>query len=179
MSGQEKAAPAAAGRGLEDDRIAHGFGHFQRLFGGLDDSLRSGQDRNARLLHGGAGVLLEAHGFDDGRFGPDESDPAGFADIGETGVFAEEAVAGVDGIDVGNFSGADDRRDVEVAAGALGGADADGLIGKANVERVAIRFRVDSDGADTEFLARADDAERDLAPIGDENLLEHLSGGGR
>jgi hypothetical protein len=46
-------------------------------------------------------------------------------------------------------------------------ADADGLVGKTHVQRIAVGFTVDRDRADAEFLARADDAQRNLATIRD------------
>ena len=41
------------------------------------------------------------------------------------------------------------------------------------MQRVAVELGVDGDGADAELAARPDDADRDLAPIGDEHLVEH------
>ncbi len=59
----------------------------------------------------------------------------------------------MDGVDVGDFSGGDDGGDVEIAVGGARRADADGLVGKADVERVAVGFAVDGDGANAEFPA--------------------------
>ena len=43
------------------------------------------------------------------------------ADFGEIGVLAEQAVAGMDGVHVGDFRGADDGGNIEVAARSCGG----------------------------------------------------------
>ena len=43
------AAPAAAGRGLQDDRVADARGDFQRLFGALAECLRSRAGSARRL----------------------------------------------------------------------------------------------------------------------------------
>ena len=52
-------------------------------------------------------------------------------------------------------------------------AERERLVGQADVQRVAVELGVDRDGADAELAARADDAHRDLAAIGDEHLVEH------
>ena len=105
--------------------------------------------------------------------GADEADVAAFADIREVGVFGEEAVAGVDGIDVGDFGGADQAVDAEVAL--LGGTftNTDGFIGHLDVHGVGVGLGVDGDGADVELLARADDADGDFAAVSDQDFLEH------
>ncbi len=77
----------------------------------------------------------------------------GLADLGEIGVLGEEAVAGMDRVDIGDFRGADDLRNVQIAFAAARRPDADGFIGKANVERVAIGLRINGDGANAQFLA--------------------------
>jgi hypothetical protein len=41
------------------------------------------------------------------------------------------------------------------------------------VQRFPIRFRKDGNGANAELLTRAIYAQRDLATVGDENLLEN------
>jgi hypothetical protein len=41
------------------------------------------------------------------------------------------------------------------------------------VEGGGVGLRVDGDGRDGHLAARADDPHRDLAAVGDENLLKH------
>ena len=53
------------------------------------------------------------------------------------------------------------------------GADADRLVGVPQVQRVLVDLGVDGDGLDAELLAGADDPQGDLAPVRDENALEH------
>ena len=88
-------------------------------------------------------------------FGPMNLMPRRFADLGEVGVLAQKAVAGMDGVDVGDLRRADDRRNVEIAARALGRPDADGLVGEAHVRAVAVGLGVDGDRLDPQFLAGA------------------------
>ena len=53
-----------------------------------------------------------------------------------------------------------------------GGPIGYGLVGEAHVQRVAVGLGVDRDRADPHLVAGADDAHRDLAAVGDEDLLE-------
>ena len=55
----------------------------------------------------------------------------------------------------------------------VGRADADRLVGELDRERVAIRLAVGDDRLDPEGPAGAQDPERDLAAVGDEDLAEH------
>src|SRR5581483_11785898 len=81
----------------------------------------------------------------------------------------------MNGIDIGNLGRADDRSNVQIAARALGRTDADSFVGKPHVQAVLVGFRVHRDRLYPEILARADDANSDLASIGDEYLLKHIS----
>ena len=51
--------------------------------------------------------------------------------------------------------------------------DADGLVGEGHVPRLGVGLGVHGDGRDAELAAGADDAHGDLAPVGDEDLVEH------
>src|SRR5208282_85997 len=55
------AAPAAAGRGLDDDRKTDLARPFLRFFGSSDHSIRTGNDLHSVLFHGGASFFLFAH----------------------------------------------------------------------------------------------------------------------
>jgi hypothetical protein len=93
-----------------------------------------------------------------------------FDDLGEARILGEKAVAGVDGVGMADLGRRDDRRDVEIGFRRRRRADADRLIGEADVHRVGVGGRMDRDGADAHFVAGAVDAKRDLAAIGDEDL---------
>ena len=79
------------------------------------------------------------------------------AHLGEIGVFGEEAIAGMDRVHIGDFRGADHLRNVQVALAAARRTDANGLVGEADVKRVAVRLRINGDGPNAEFLAGAQD----------------------
>ncbi len=55
------ATAAAAGLGLEDDRIADLFRDTYGFFCGCNHAVRAGQNRNVRGLHGLTGFFLFAH----------------------------------------------------------------------------------------------------------------------
>src|SRR5262249_35036683 len=85
-------------------------------------------------------------------------------------VLAQESIAGMDGVDIRDLGRADDGGDVQIAARALGGPDANGLVGETRMQAVTVGFRIDRDSADAEFLARANDPPGDFAAIRDEDL---------
>jgi hypothetical protein len=82
----------------------------------------------------------------------------------------------MDRIGIRDLGRGDDRGDVEVALGAGGRADADRLVGLAQVERIGVGRGVDGHGLDAELAAGADHALCDLAPVGDQDAPEHQSG---
>src|SRR5439155_5337393 len=63
--------------------------------------------------------------------------------------------------------------DREVALAGGRGADGVGFVGEADVERVAVGLGEDGDGGEPGLAARPDEADRDLAAVGDEDLTEH------
>ena len=121
----------------------------------------------------GLGLGLQAHLADRLVGRADELEVAAPADLGEVRVLAEEAVAGVDRLDVGHLGGGDDPGDVQVAVGAGGLADADGAVGQVEVRGVAVGLGIDRDDLDAQLLARADDPEGDLTAVGHQNPLKH------
>ena len=105
--------------------------------------------------------------------GPMNSKPLRAADLGEVGVLAQEAVAGMDRLDVGHLGGGDDPRTVQVAVGAGGLADADGSVGLGQVGGVAVGLRIDRHDLDVELLAGADHSQCDFAAVGHQDPLKH------
>src|SRR5665647_2169160 len=79
----------------------------------------------------------------------------------------------MDRVGARDLRGGDEARDLEVRLARRRRPDADIVVGKADVERLAIGFGVDGNRLDVELAARADDSERDLAAIGDQDFLEH------
>ena len=104
---------------------------------------------------------------------PDELDAVLAAERAELGALGEEPVAGVDGLGAGLQGRLDEGRHHEVALRRRRRADADGLVGEPHVQAVLVGLGVDGDRPHAELLAGADDADGDLAAIGDEDLAEH------
>ena len=128
------AAPAAALGGLDHQRKAD-FGRDS--LGRVFVRHHSGAARNDRQARGGhfrARAVLFAHHANHFRRRPDKGDVRGLADFGEIGILGKKSVAGMDGVHIGNFRGADHLRNVQVALAAARRPDANGLIGKAHVQ---------------------------------------------
>ena len=106
---------------------------------------------------------------------PDELDFAALADLREMRVLGEKSVAGMDRIDVADFGRAHDAIDLQITIGARRRADADRFVGQLHMERIDVRLGVNRERADAEFLAGANDAQRDFAAIGDQDFFEHQS----
>src|SRR5579864_5388398 len=80
----------------------------------------------------------------------------------------------MDRIDAGDLRRADDVRYVEVRARRLRRPDAIRFVRHADVKRIAVGLGEDRDRLHAELFARADDAQRDLAAVGDQYFVEHV-----
>ena len=167
-------APATAGDCLQHDGVADGACASRALGLVFEDAVGAGQDGDFGLLHGLARGGFFAHEARDLGRRADELDVGGAADLGEVGVLAEQAVAGMDGVDIGDLGGGDDGGDVEVALGGARRADADGLVGKLDVQAVPVRLAVDGDGADA-HLRHAQMTRRAISPRFAIRILRNMS----
>ncbi len=77
---------------------------------------------------------------------------------------------------VSDFRGADDRRHVEITGVRRRRTDANGLVGEQNVFEAVVGRGVHGDGLNAQLAAGAQDSQRDLAAVGDNDLLEHSQG---
>ena len=167
------AAAAPPFGGFDHDWIADLVGGFHCGVFVRDDAVAAGNDRETSFRHFGAGAVFLTHHADHVRRRADERNVRGLTDLGKVCVLRKETVAGMDGVYVGDFGGADNLRDIEIALGTARGPDANGFIGKTDVERMAIGFGIDGDRADAQLFARCKDAERNLTTIGNKDFLEH------
>lgn len=139
------------------------------------NSLLGAGDNGSTHLNGDtAGSGLETHPFDRLPGGADEFDAGIAARFCEGGVFAQKTVAGMDGFGIGSTSGFDNPGGDEIAFRRGAGADAHGLIRHLDVEGGAVGFGKDSDAGDSHLAKGADDADRNLAAIGDKHFSEQL-----
>ncbi len=169
------AAATAARHRLDDDRIPEILGDLQRLLFAVDRTVAAREDRDAGFLHGAARAGLVPKEPDHVGRRPDELDVAGLADLRQIRALGEEPVPGMDRVGAGDLCRADDGRHAQIAVRAAGRADADVLVREAHVQRVLVRLGPDRHRLDTQFPAGADDAQGDLAAVGDQNFLEHES----
>ena len=131
-----------------------------------------------RRLGGALGLDLVAHDADVLGLGADELHVVVGEDFGKAGVLRQEAVAGMHGVGAGDLAGGENIGDVEIAVFRRRRADADALVGKTHVHGVGVGGGMHGDGRNAEFLAGAQDAQRDLAAIGDQDFIEHRVGPG-
>src|SRR5262245_65924165 len=94
-------------------------------------------------------------------------------DLGKARVLGKETVTGMDGVGAGDFAGCEQRRNIEIAVARGRWADANALVGEPNVHGVIVGGRVHRYGGNAKLLAGAQDAQRNLSAIGDQDLFEH------
>ena len=74
---------------------------------------------------------------------------------------------------IGDFRGTDHSRNIQITLRQLRRPNADGFVGKAHRERMAVSLAIDGDRADPQFLAGANDAQGYLPAVSNKDLLEH------
>jgi hypothetical protein len=158
---------------LDDYWEPNTFCNFQRFLGFLDGAIASWYDGNAGFLNGFAGQRFVTHKLNGLRFWADKFDVAAFTLLSEIGILGKKPIPRVDGIDVGDFGGADDTVGLQVALTAWRGSDTNGPIRQLNMEGLVIGLRVDRNRLDSQFFTSADDAQSDFASISNENFLKH------
>ncbi len=167
----EPPSSATVGR-LDGHRVAVFVGQAAGLALGLERLEGSGHPGHTGLFSGPSRTDLVSHDGNRvrGRAHPHESlidDP-----LGEVGVLGEEAVAGMDGGGAGLPSHFQQAIDVEVGLGRRRRPDVPRLVGQLDVQRLTVDFRVDGNGAHPQLASPANDPERDLAPVGDEDGVD-------
>ena len=168
------AAAAAAAGGLDDHRVADVAGDAQVLIRILAQrAVGAGHAGHAVGLHHLDGRDLVAHQADGLGLGADEHEAALFDALGEVRVLGQEAVAGMDRHRVGDFRGADDGRHVQVALRGGRRPDAHRLVRQQHVLEAVVGGGMHGHGLDAQLAAGPQDPQRDLAAVGDDELLDH------
>ena len=167
------ALATATGGSLDEHRVANLFGDAGRFLCGLDGAVGAGDRGNAELGHGRLGMGLVAELLDGLGARADEDDVVVGTGARELRALREETVAGVDGLCTGDLSRTDDVLDHQIGLGRGCRADADGLVGELDGQRVRVGLGVDDDGLHAELMRSADDANRDLAAVRDKDLVKH------
>src|SRR6516225_1839132 len=168
------ATAAATAGSLDDYRVTDVAGDAQVLVRVLTErTVRTRHTRDAMPLHHTDGGHLVPHGAD--GLGPraDEHEAAVLDALGKVRVLGEEAIAGMDGDRVSDFRCRDDCRHVEVALRGGRWSDAYRLIRKQHVLEAVVGGGVNGHRLDAQLAARAQDPQRDLAAVGDDDLFDH------
>ena len=132
-------------------------------------------DRHPGVLHPPASLGLVAHGSNGRRRRADEGEASLLHRLRERGSLRQESVSGVDRIGA-RFTGRRDQAlDGEIALGRARGADGYRLVRRAHVGAPPVNGGVDGNGFQPFLVACANDAESDLAAVGDEDAL-HRTG---
>jgi hypothetical protein len=118
---------------------------------------------------------LVAHRLDRRRRRADEDHARRLQRGGEVAVFRQEAIARMHRLGPGLRRRLHDLVDHDI--GLRGGrrADMHRLVRHLDMQRVAVGVGIDGDGRDAHLARGLDDAAGDLAPVGDQDLLEHGS----
>ncbi len=167
-------APAAGGR-LDHDGIADVVGNPDR-FRYIGDGVhmaRHGAD--ARRVGELLGLDLVAHRRDRAGRWADEGDAFSLEGAREVGILRQEAVTRMHRVS----AGIPDRREYpvhhQIAFGCRRRPDVHRLVGHPDVQRSSIGVRIDRHRRNAHVAGRANDAARDFAAVGDENLLKHAT----
>ena len=157
LADRAHALAAAAGRGLDEQRVADSLGRPDERLVRLVRVVVAGRDRDAEARGELAGGRLVAHRPDGGRWGADPADPGCDHALGEVGVLGEEAEARVERVRVRAAGGRDHGVGIEQVEGLR-----------------PVRRR--GDRADAEPVAGPCDPGGDLAAVRDE---QHVGWDGR
>ena len=174
-STQPHAAPAAARRRLEQDRVADLARRLARASAPSSTTSEPSPIGDAELARRArARSPCRRCGASPSADGPTKAMPASAHARRQLGALGEEAVAGVQRVAAGDRRGGDEAVDVEVALGRGGRADADDAVGELGAEAAAVGLGDGEDGLEALVEAGPDDPHGDLAAVGD----EHARAGG-
>src|SRR5262249_26878527 len=115
VAGHTHATAAPPCRRLDQDRKADLVSKRQCLAIVFNQALASGYNRYVDFLGKFAGLILVAQAAHGILGWADELNVARTADLGKVCILRQKAVAGVNGLDVGDLGGTDNARNIEIA----------------------------------------------------------------
>ncbi len=161
------AASAATPAGFQHQRVANGCRHRAGLGDIKGQGRRCRHHRHAGRLGQFASRHLVAEATHHIAIRADEGNAGLGAGVREFGIFGQEAVARMDGIDLGLLGDANDVVNVEISPDwLLPGPDQIRLVSLEAVQGKAVFAGIDGDGADAEFGCRPQNANGDFAAVG-------------
>ena len=166
--GDADAAAAAASRSLDHQRIADGFSRPTSPARVLDPPGGARHRWHARARCHLTRRSLVAHGLDRLGSRSDKYEPGALHHRGEAGVLRQEAVAGMDGVGAARDRRGDDGLLVQVGSCRMRRPDFRDFVRHPGGQHLPVGGADRLDGADTERLRGAYDADGDFPTIGDE-----------
>ncbi len=170
---QSHALAPAAGRGLDQHRVADLVSLGQQMLWGLFIAVVTRRERHTGRFHELFRLGLRAHRADRRHRWADEDDAGLFAGLAERLVFRQEAVARMDGLRAGGFRRGNDVVDDEIAFARRRRADQDRLIRQPHMARPGIRLGIHRHGANPHAARRFDHAAGNLATVCNQDLVKH------
>ena len=165
---------AATSGGLDHHWISDLVRDFDRLVRVLDQAHVTRHGANASLLGDFLGCDFVTHRLDRADRWPDKGNALFFQRFGEFGVFRQKAIARMNSLGTGLADGIHHLVDHDVRLVCRRGADVDGFVCHLHMQRVAIGIRIDRDGFDTHLARSFDHTAGDFAPVGNQDLVEHI-----
>ena len=169
---QAHAAPATTRHSLDHERKADALGLSGEGFVALVGAEITGQDRHALLQGQRLGGGFSAQRVDGRRRRADPDQARVDHGLGEVGVFAQEAVAGVHRVCAAVAGGGDQLVDAQVAVGGGRAAQRHGGAGLAHMQCLAVGVGKHRHGGQPQPVGGADDAAGDFAAVGNEEFLQ-------
>ncbi len=166
-------ATTTTGCCLEHDRVADALCFAQGLGQIRQIAFGTGGDRYAGGDHAAAGFGLVAHAGNDFSRRANELDAALGADLRQFGVLGQKTVARVQCVTAGFYRQVNQLARVQIT-GQRVAADVVGLVGTFDVQGIAVGIGIDRNRGDAHLRASADDANGNLAPVGNQNFLDHV-----
>jgi hypothetical protein len=172
---ESHAFATASGDGLDHHGIADAVRDRRDV--GISDLRAEWLVRSRHDGHSGATCRLTRgrlapHQCDRFRRRADEDQPGIVARAGERFVLGKKSVARVDGVGSRGACGIYQAVNAEITFGGRVGSNRNGFIGHANVQRGAIAVGVDGNRPEPEVATRPNDTNRDLTPVGDQDLAQ-------
>jgi hypothetical protein len=166
------AATAAAEGSFDDERKSNFVCDLQSLSAIGHRLFCSRQRRDVYPFRQRTGGSFVAHQFEKVGARPNKFNSGRATRPGEFGIFSEEAVARMDHVDVVFLGQGNDAWDIKVRADrALALADEIGFVSFEAMDAESIFLRVNGDGAQAQFGGGAENADRNLTAIGDEQFF--------
>ena len=159
--------------GFERNRIADGLGGNLGRGCIIDRIHKARHHRHAGFLHATTTLDLVAHRFDGLGGRPDPHQTCFAHSARKVGVLGQEAVARVNRLRARLLGCVQDLVDAQVALTRQIAAQRHSHMGHARVQRLLVPVRAHSHSLNAHLSRRTDDAQGDLATVGDQDAIEH------